>query len=217
MPDPKQLAIERALDLRTRFAGLDRDALALALEGLLSGARSHKLWLARPVEDAVLRELYDLMKWGPTSSNSSPARIMFIRTEAGKARLIPALHAGNVPKVRAAPVTAVIGYDMRFYDRLGELFPGADHATHFREHPETVEPCALRNGSLQGAWLMIAARALGLDVGPMSGFDNVKADEMLFAGTTVKSNFLVNLGYGDLASLPPRLPRLAFDEVCTLL
>jgi 3-hydroxypropanoate dehydrogenase len=217
MDDRKQQAIDHARDLHARFSKLDRASLALALEGLLTGARSHKMWLPQPVDDALLRELYSLMQWGPTSSNCSPARIVFVRTEAGKARLIPAMDAGNVPKLRAAPVTAVIGYDMKFHDHLPALFPVADHAAHFRAHPETIEPYALRNSSLQGAWLMIAARALGLDVGPMSGFDNAKVDAALFAGTSIRSNFMVNLGHGDAASLGPRLPRLGFDQVCTLM
>ncbi len=217
MDEKKRMLVEQVVGLRQRFAALEPEALRLALAGLLTEARSHKMWLARPVEDSVLHELYELMKWGPTSANSSPARIVFVRTAAGKARLVPALDAGNVAKVREAPVTAVIGYDTRFFDLLPRLFPMGDHAAHFRAHPESVEPYALRNSSLQGAWLIIAARALGLDVGPMSGFDNARLDHALFAGTTVKSNFIVNIGYGDPAAVPPRLERLAFEDVCTLI
>jgi 3-hydroxypropanoate dehydrogenase len=217
MDEKRKQAMDAVVQLRSRFSALDPAALDLALEGLLTGARSHKMWLARPVEDAMLHRLYELMKWGPTSANCSPARILFIRTAEGKAKLMPALDAGNVAKVREAPVTAVIGYDTRFFEHFARLFPAGDHAEHFRAHPEAADPYALRNSSLQGAWLIIAARALGLDVGPMSGFNNAKVDETLFAGTAIKSNFLVNLGYGDPAALPPRLPRLDFEEVCTLM
>lgn len=217
MDEIRKAAADAVMHLRARFTALDPAALELAVEALLTGARSHKMWLGRPVDDALLHRIYDLMKWGPTSANCSPARILFIRTAEGKARLIPALDAGNVAKVREAPVTAVIGYDTRFYDHFARLFPAGDHAEHFHAHPSAAEPYALRNGSLQGAWLIIAARSVGLDVGPMSGFNNAKVDETFFAGTSVRSNFLVNLGYGDAAALPARLPRLSFDEVCTLL
>lgn len=217
MDEAKRQAITRLQVVRARYDQLASDARAAAIDALLREARSHKLWLDRPVDDALLRDLYELMKWGPTSSNSNPARIVFARTPEGKARILPALDAGNVAKVRAAPVTAVIGYDLRFHERLGELFPAADHASHFRDHPEAAEPYALRNSSLQGAWLIIAARAMGLDVGPMSGFDNARLDELLFAGTSIRSNFIVNLGYGDPAAVPARLPRLAFEDACTLI
>jgi len=217
MDQIRKAAADAVMHLRERFTALDPAVLELAIEGLLTGARSHKMWLGRPVDDALLHRIYDLMKWGPTSANCSPARILFIRTAEGKARLIPALDAGNIAKVREAPVTAVIGYDTRFYDHFARLFPAGAHAEHFHAHPAAAEPYALRNGSLQGAWLIIAARAVGLDVGPMSGFNNAKVDETFFAGTAVRSNFLVNLGYGDAAALPARLPRLSFDEVCTLL
>ena len=180
-------------------------------------SRHHNGWTDRPVSDNTLREMFDLLKMAPTSANCSPARVLFIRSREGKARLIPTLDAGNVAKVREAPVTAVIAYDTLFYEHLSRLFPAGDHATHFRTHPDAAEPYALRNSTLQGAWLMIAARALGLDVGPMSGFDHAKVDEVFFHDTTFKSNFMVNLGYGDVAALPPRLPRLSFDEMCTLL
>ena len=215
--EEKEKAVADALAVRARFAALSPPALQAAVAGLLTGARSHKMWLSREVDDATLQRLYDLMKWGPTSANCSPARILFIRTREGKARLIPTLDAGHVAKVREAPVTAVIAYDTLFFEHLSRLFPAGDHASHFRTHPDAAEPYALRNSTLQGAWLMIAARALGLDVGPMSGFDNAKVDEVFFHGTSFKSNFMVNLGYGDVAALPPRLPRLTFDEMCTLL
>jgi 3-hydroxypropanoate dehydrogenase len=215
--EQKQQAVSDALAVRARFAALSPAALQAAVAGLLTGARSHKMWLSREVDDDTLRQLHELMKWGPTSANCSPARILFIRSREGKARLIPTLDAGNVAKVREAPVTAVIGYDTLFFEHLSRLFPTGDHASHFRAHPDAAAPYALRNSTLQGAWLIIAARALGLDVGPMSGFDNAKLDEVFFHGTSIRSNFMVNLGYGDVAALPPRLPRLSFDEMCTLL
>jgi len=217
MDEAKRQAIDRLQAVRNRYAQLAPGARAAAIDALLREARSHKMWLDRPVDDALLRDLYDLMKWGPTSSNSNPARIVFARTAEGKARILPALDAGNVAKVRAAPVTAVIAYDLQFHERLPELFPAADHASHFRDHPEAAEPYALRNSTLQGAWLIIAARAMGLDVGPMSGFDNARLDERLFAGTSIRSNFILNLGYGDPAAVPGRLPRLAFEDACTLI
>ena len=215
--EQKEQAVSEALAVRARFSALSPATLQAAVAGLLTGARSHKMWLSREVDDAMLHQLHDLMKWGPTSANCSPARILFIRSREGKTRLIPTLDAGNVAKVREAPVTAVIAYDTLFFEHLSRLFPAGDHATHFRTHPDAAEPYALRNSTLQGAWLIIAARALGLDVGPMSGFDNAKVDEEFFHDTSFKSNFMVNLGYGDVAALPPRLPRLSFDEMCTLL
>ena len=194
-------------------------------------ARTHNDWLDRPVSDETLRQLYDLMKWGPTSANSSPARILFLRTPQAKARLLPALAPGNVEKTRTAPVTAIIAYDLQFYEKLPRLFP---HNPAMREAfinaPQSIEVTARRNSSLQGAYFIIAARAVGLDCGPMSGFDNAKVDEEFFAAGKcegcdeeflpaghVRSNFLCNLGYGDPAKLFPRSPRLKFDEVCLLL
>jgi 3-hydroxypropanoate dehydrogenase len=178
-------------------------------------ARTHNAWLDKPVEDALLRQVYDLAKMGPTSANMSPMRIVFVKSLAAKQRLKPALDAGNVDKTMAAPVTAVIGMDIRFYEKLPKLFPHADARAWFKDLPENVlEYIALRNSSLQGGYFMLAARALGLDCGPMSGFDNAKVDEAFFAGTTVKSNFLCNLGHGDASKLFPRSPRLDFEEAC---
>ncbi|MCA3357006.1 MAG: malonic semialdehyde reductase, partial [Roseomonas sp.] len=155
-------------------------------------------------------------KWGPTSANSSPARFVFVRTAEGKAKLKEALSAGNLEKTMAAPVTVIVCYDSYFYDKLGQLFPHADAKPWFTSSPEFAEKTAFRNGSLQGAYLMLAARAIGLDVGAMSGFDNAKVDELFLFGTGWKSNFLVNLGYGDPAGLFPRSPRLSFDEAARL-
>jgi 3-hydroxypropanoate dehydrogenase len=201
------------------------------LDLLFRKARTHNRWLDKPVTDETLRQLYDLMKWGPTSSNSCPARIVFVRTPDGKARLKPALAPANVEKVMTAPVTAIVAYDLQFYGKLPKLFPhNPAMRDRFAAAPELVEVTARRNSSLQGAYLIMAARAVGLDCGPLSGFDNAKVDEAFF-GTAracddceqeffpeghVKSNFLCNLGYGDSSKLFPRLPRLGFEEACTL-
>ena len=187
-----------------------------ALDQLFRAARTQNKWQDRPVPDAKLEELYELLKWGPTSANSSPARFVFVRTSEGKAKLKEALSAGNMEKTMTAPVTAIVCYDSYFYDKLGQLFPHADAKPWFTSSPEFAEKTAFRNGSLQGAYLMLAARAIGLDVGAMSGFDNAKVDELFLFGTGWKSNFLVNLGYGDPAGLFPRSPRLSFDEAARL-
>lgn len=187
-----------------------------ALDQLFRAARTQNKWQDRPVPDAKLHDLYDLLKWGPTSANSSPARFVFVRTPEGKAKLKEALSAGNTEKTMTAPVTVIVCYDSYFYDKLGQLFPHADAKPWFTSSPEFAEKTAFRNGSLQGAYLMLAARAVGLDVGAMSGFDNAKVDELFLFGTGWKSNFLVNLGYGDPAGLFPRSPRLSFDEAARL-
>jgi 3-hydroxypropanoate dehydrogenase len=187
-----------------------------ALDQLFRAARTQNKWQDRPVPDAKLHELYELLKWGPTSANSSPARFVFVRTPEGKAKLKEALSAGNTEKTMTAPVTVIVCYDSYFYDKLGQLFPHADAKPWFTSSPEFAEKTAFRNGSLQGAYLMLAARAVGLDVGAMSGFDNAKVDELFLFGTGWKSNFLVNLGYGDPAGLFPRSPRLSFDEAARL-
>ena len=203
-----------------------------ALDQLFRKARTHNAWLDRPVGDDLLRQLYDLMKWGPTSANLSPARILFLRTRKAKERLRPALQPANVDKTMAAPVTAIVAYDDRFYEKAPRLFP---HYPGMRDlfinSPELAEATAFRNGTLQGAYLILAARSLGLDCGPMSGFDNAKVDEEFFppprrdeeamdevkpAGR-LRSNFLCNLGYGDPAGLHPRGPRLEFEEACRLI
>jgi 3-hydroxypropanoate dehydrogenase len=187
-----------------------------ALDLVFRSARTHTHWLDRPVDDETLRALYDLLRWGPTSANCSPARIVFVRSRQAKERLRPALSAGNVDKTMAAPATAIIGHDLRFHEQLPRLFPHADARSWFAGNDELIRTTAFRNGTLQGAYLIISARALGLDCGPMSGFDNAKVDAAFFPGSTVKSNFLCNLGYGDPAKLHPRSPRLAFDEACRI-
>lgn len=187
------------------------------LDLIFREARTHSVWLDKPVEDALLEQVYDLAKMGPTSANMCPMRIILVKSREAKERLKPALDAGNVDKTMKAPVTAIIGMDIHFYEKLPKLFPRADAKSWFKDLPENVlEYIALRNSSLQGAYFMLAARALGLDCGPMSGFDNAKVDEAFFAGTTVKSNFLCNLGYGDASKLYPRSPRLSFEEACKL-
>ncbi len=187
------------------------------LDQVFRDARTHNGWLDRPVTDAQLHALYDLWKMGPTSANCCPARVVFVRSSEAKEKLRPALSEKNQPKTMAAPVVAVIGMDMAFYEKLPQLFPHDQTArTWFEGKPKVIETTAMRNGSLQGAYLIVAARALGIDCGPMSGFDNAKVDEAFFAGTTVKSNFLCSLGYGDPAKLFPRSPRLAFDEACSI-
>lgn len=191
---------------------------AEALDQLFRNARTHNAWLDRPVTDETLRELYDLLKWGPTSANGSPARFLFIRSPEAKARLKPVLSPGNVEKTMAAPVTVVVAYDLLFYEQLPKLFPhSASMRNLFASNPQLAEETARRNSSLQGAYLITAARALGLDCGPMSGFDNARLDEEFFPEGHVKSNFLINLGYGDAAKIFPRGPRLDFDEVSTIL
>jgi len=190
------------------------------LDLILRKARSQNGWQAKPVSDEQLRELYELMKWAPTTMNTSPARFLFLRSREAKERLKPALSPGNVDKTMAAPVTTIIAYDTCFYDLLPQLFPHNQNARGIfagddkQAHAETT---AFRNGSMQGGYFILAARALGLDCGPMSGFNNAKVDAEFFAGTSVRSNFLCSLGYGDASKVMPRSPRLAFDEACTLL
>ncbi|QEL20082.1 malonic semialdehyde reductase [Limnoglobus roseus] len=184
---------------------------------LFRNARTHFHWLPTPVEDAELRQLYDLAKFGATSANMCPMRVVFVKSKEAKEKLKPCLDAGNVDKTMAAPVTAIVGMDVHFFEQLPKLYPHADAKAWFKDLPEPVlEMIALRNSSLQGAYVMLAARAVGLDCGPMSGFDNAKVDAAFFAGTTVKSNFLCNLGHGDASRLHPRSPRLTFEEACTV-
>jgi 3-hydroxypropanoate dehydrogenase len=193
---------------------------AECLDVLFRSARTHNFWSAKPVTDDQLRELYDLLRWGPTSANSNPARILFLRSREAKERLKPALWAGNVDKTMAAPVTAIIGHDTRFYEQVPKLMPHKPEiADNFIGPAKTAFALdtAFRNGTLQGAYLMIAARALGLDVGGMSGFDNAKVDAEFFPDGRVRSNFLCNIGYGEHDKLFPRNPRLSFEEACRIL
>ena len=188
-----------------------------ALGEILTEARTHSVWLPEPVSDDLLVQIYNLMKWGPTSANSSPARIVFVKSPEAKAKLLPCMAEGNVEKTKAAPVTAIIAQDLEFYDKLPRLFPFADARSWFAENKSFAESTAFRNSSLQGAYFIIAARALGLDCGPMSGFDNAKVDEVFFHGTSWRSNFICNLGHGDASKLRPRSPRLEFSETCKIL
>lgn len=187
-----------------------------ALDRLFRTARTQNAFQDRPVEDGQLRALYDLLKWGPTSANNSPARFVFVKSADAKQKLAPALSEGNLAKTMAAPVTVIVGFDQDFHEKLPYLFPHTDAKAWFDGPREGRHEAAFRNGTLQGAYLILAARALGLDAGPMSGFDNAKVDEAFFAGTAIKSNFLVNLGYGDPAGIFPRLPRLSFDEAARI-
>lgn len=186
------------------------------VERLFLTARTHNKWTSETVTEAELRHLYDILRMGPTSANSSPARFVFVTTQEGKERLRPALSSGNLEKTMAAPVTVIIGYDTAFHEKLPFLFPHTDARSWFTGNAALIEETAFRNSSLQGAYLMIAARAIGLDVGAMSGYDKAKVDEAFFAGTTVKSNFLCNLGHGDASGLFDKLPRLPFEEACTI-
>ena len=187
-----------------------------ALDQLFFKARTHNKWQAREVPDALLHELTDLMKMGPTSANCSPARIVFVKSTAAKSKLEPLLSEGNRAKTMAAPVCAIIGSDQEFYEQLPKLFPHAPAKTWFVGNEAMIRDTAFRNSSLQGGYLILAARALGLDAGPMSGFDAKGVDEAFFGGTKFKSNFLCNLGYGDPAGLLPRSPRFEFAEFCSI-
>ncbi|MEQ8587590.1 MAG: malonic semialdehyde reductase [Thalassobaculaceae bacterium] len=198
--------------LKDRIQSLDDNGLDL----IFREARTFNGWQDRDVSDDLLRTLFDVTKMGPTAANGSPMRLVFVKTAEGKARLKPALSGGNVDKTMAAPVCAIIGYDTAFWEKFPFLFPHRDMSGAFKDDPQAAETNGFRNSSLQGAYLMIAARALGLDCGPMSGFDQGKVDAEFFAGTTIKSNFICNLGYGAPDSLFRRLPRFDFDDVCTI-
>jgi len=207
---------------------LSREGLNL----LFHEAHTHTHWVDKPVSDEILRELYQVMKWAPTSMNCSPVRLLFIRSATAKARLLPALASGNVDKTMSAPVTAIIAYDLKFYDQLPRLYPQSSTAREmFANAPDIAEATARRNGTLQGAYFILTARALGLDCGPMSGFDNARVDEEFFGAgkelvsteqeffTTghVRSNFLCNIGYADHSKVYPRNPRLEFEDACRIL
>ena len=195
---------------------MTRIADGSALSIMYEAPRTHSAWQDRPVSEDVLRAAWDLAKMGPTSANCSPARIVFVVSREAKEKLKPALSEGNVAKTMAAPATAIFGYDLAFYERLPELFPHTDARSWFVGNDKLIETTAFRNATLQSGYFILAARALGLDCGPMSGFDNAKVDEAFFAGTSIRSNFLCNLGYGDASKLRPRNKRLSFEEACRI-
>ena len=188
-----------------------------ALDTVFRAARTHYAWTGQPVGDADLYRVFDLLRMGPTSANCSPARFLFLRTPEAKERLRPALSMGNVDKTMSAPVVTIVAHDPAFYEELPRLFPHADARAWFAGNDALATTTAFRNGTLQGAYLILAARAAGLDAGPMSGFDNAAVDREFLSALGWCSNFLVNLGHGDPAALHPRAPRLAFDEACRLL
>jgi 3-hydroxypropanoate dehydrogenase len=187
------------------------------LDQLFRDARTHNAWLDKDVPATLLHELIDLTKLGPTSANCSPARFLFVKSRQAKLKLRPHLSEGNLAKTMAAPVCAIVGYDLDFYDHLPKLFPHTDARSWFAGNDRKISETAVRNGTLEGAYLILAARSLGLDCGPMSGFDNEGVDRAFFAGTNTKSNFLCNLGYGDPSGLQPRSPRFSFDEMARIL
>jgi len=187
-----------------------------ALDQLFRAARSQNGWQDKPVSDEQLQQIYHLMKWGPTSANSCPARLMFVKTDEAKQRLKPSLQEGNVEKSMTAPVVAIIGMDMEFYEEFSTLFPHADAKAWYVGKPEKIKESAFRDSSLQAAYLLLAARSIGLDCGPMSGFDNAVLDAEFFPDGKVKSNFICGIGYGDSAKVYPRLARLDFERVCQI-
>jgi len=196
--------------IRAKIDSLDETSLDL----ILTGARSHYAWTDKPVSEAQIKRIYDIVRMGSTSMNSCPARFIFVTSKEGKERIAKALKPMNVPKMMSAPVTAIIAYDTEFWKELLRLFPHEDRRGHFSDKPAYAETTAFRNSTLQGGYLMIAARSIGLDVGAMSGFSNEILDEEFFAGTSLKSNFLCNIGYADESALFQRLPRFDFNDVC---
>jgi 3-hydroxypropanoate dehydrogenase len=187
-----------------------------ALDQIFRHARTFPAFQDQPVSPETLQQIYDLMKWGPTTMNTNPCRIVFVLSAAAKSKLAPALSASNVDKTMAAPATAILAYDLEFYEKLPKLFPHTDARSVFAGKPELIRTAAFRNASMQGGYFILAARALGLDCGPMSGFDNAKVDAAFFPDGKIKSNFLCNLGYGNPTSVKPRNPRLTFDEACRI-
>lgn len=190
--------------------------MTLTTAQLFTDARTQNGYLPTPVADDTLRQLYDLLKWGPTAANSGPGRFQFVRSAEARTRLLACVSAGNVAKISEAPVTVIVGMDLDFHEKLPQLFPHADARAWFAGKPAAIQETALRNSSLQGGYLILAARALGLDCGPMSGFDATRVDAAFWAGTAVKTNFICTLGHGDPAKLFARSPRLSFDEACRL-
>ena len=215
MTDPKLAADEAARTAAKAFQSQSLTADETTLKLLFTEARTHYGWQDRDVGEDTLRSLYEIAKMGPTSMNQQPMRLVFVRSSDAKDRLEPALLEGNRPKMRAAPVTAIIAHDLNFWEELPKLFPPNPSAQDiFKNNATAAQVNAFRNGTLQGAYFMLAARAVGLDVGAMSGFDNAKVDDEFFHGTSIKSNFLVNLGYADTSKIFRRLPRMDYDEVC---
>lgn len=210
LSDLREKAQKGVRQLRAKIDSLDEASLDL----ILTGSRSHYAWTDKPVSEAQIKRMYDIVKMGSTSMNSCPARFIFVTSKEGKERIAKALKPMNVPKMMSAPVTAIIAYDTDFWKELLRLFPHEDRRGHFSDKPIYAETTAFRNSTLQGGYLMIAARAIGLDVGAMSGFSNEILDEEFFAGTSVKSNFLCNIGYADESALFQRLPRFDFNDVC---
>lgn len=204
-------AQDDVLALREQITQLDE----IGIDLIMSRARSHYAWKDVPVTDAQIERMYDIVKMGSTSMNGNPARFIFVRSEAGKKKLAKSLKAANVPKVMGAPLTVIIAYDLDFWKKLHELFPHDDRRHLYDGKPEYTLDTAYRNSTLQGGYLMIAARAIGLDVGAMSGFSNKIVDEEFFAGTSLRSNFLLNIGVADVEALFQRLPRLSFDDACS--
>jgi 3-hydroxypropanoate dehydrogenase len=213
MNDAAVTAQDAFAQLKAKIERIDSNGLDL----LFRQARTVNGWLPKPVSDDQLRQLFELLKMAPTAFNCSPVRVLFLRSPAAKERLRPALSPANVDKTMAAPATAIIGYDLAFFDHLPRLFPRRDVRPMYADKPDAARVASNRNGSLQGGYFILAARALGLDCGPMSGFDNTKVDAEFFAGTAIVSNFLCNVGYGDPASVSPRSPRLDFSEACKIL
>jgi 3-hydroxypropanoate dehydrogenase len=211
--DPRAAAQAEIAELRSRITELDEDGIEL----MLTRARSLYAWQDKPVSEAQLRRLYDITKQGATSMNCSPARFIFVTSDEGRQKLVPALKPKNVDKVLSAPVTVIIADDMLFWERLDYLFPHEDRKPLFRGKDAYIDDTAARNATLQGAYMMMAARAIGLDCGPISGFDNKVVDETILKGTSLRSNFLLNLGYADETAIFPKLPRLPFEEACSFL
>ncbi len=211
MSNDKPKTSHKTNGLNHKITSLDEEGFNL----IFMEARTYNAWQERPVDDKLLRKLFDLMVLAPTSANCLPARIVFVKSQDAKNRLKDALASGNVEKTMAAPVTAIVGYDLEFYKELPRTFPHAPQMVEmFQSSRELSDTTAFRNGSLQGGYMILAARSLGLDCGPMSGFDNAKVDELFFKGSTIKSNFLCNIGYGNPEGLHPRAPRLSFEEAC---
>lgn len=215
MTDPNVVADQAAREVAKVFQSQELKADDTTLKLLFTEARTHYGWQDRDVSEDTLKELYEIAKMGPTSMNQQPMRVIFVRSGDAKDRLEPALFEANRPKMRTAPVTAILAYDLNFWEELPKVFPPNPGAQDiFKNNTTAAQINAFRNSTLQGAYFMLAARAVGLDIGGMSGFDNAAVDEEFFHGTSLKSNFLVNLGYADTTKIFRRLPRLSYDKVC---